>query len=1168
VSSVSPTAPGTVRVDGIFVMGMYGSGVDVVGDVVRALGLPGVDTARPGPLADFNDRLLASAGGDRSQLPAVGPREAARLLAPFRDEARQVFATAFGSPNAGDGGAPLPWVWADPPLSLLAMFWKDALAISPVAILVHRHPSGLASRLRSGPGPVGADAAVTEWDRYNRAAMAQCFEWPAAVVRQEWLLEQPKAQVDLVVEFLATCGVTPVDGGIEAAIERLETAADADVSDVDVPTETLTNDHRTLDRILAQMDGLHPDPDGWKNDHGVLDEVATFYDEDYYGASYDANGIPYSRDEEHWLTFFRTTASAIVSTLHPRSVLDVGCATGMLVEALRAQGVDARGIDVSRWAIDHVPAALAPYCTQGTVSQEIEGTYDLITCIEVAEHLPAFSVADAVANLCRHTDAVLFSSTPDDFDEPTHLNVESSGYWSEMFLRQGFLRDVDYDASFLAAHAILFRRTATDVGTVVYEYERAISHLTPEVVRGRAAIAEHDSLADRFNTLSDDNRALQAEYSRVADQVTRYGEMESRRKAELLAAHDKIAEHNAAGHRLFLQLQERDAELDAIRRTKTFRYTAALRRLYGKLRPPVALPTPAETPVVEQRTYATWVERYDTLDDADRAAIRRRLGALSEQPLVSIIFPVYNTPASYLRAAIESVLAQIYTNWELCIADDCSTEPHVAEIIAEYVARDPRITSTTRAENGHISAASNTALDMATGSWIIPFDHDDLLAEHALALGMLALHDHPDAGLLYSDEDKIDDRGRRHLPYFKPDFDPLLLLGQNYLTHLLFLRRDLVVAAGGYRLGYEGSQDWDLILRVTERLEPSHIVHIPHVLYHWRVHDASTSSLVSAKPYAQDAGQQAVVDALARRGLAGQVSRIASLGHNRVTWHLPAEPPLVSIIIPTKDGALLRRCIDSLLSLTSYPNFEIVVIDNGSEQFATLEFLRENEQHLTVIRDERPFNYSALNNAAVRRTSGDVVCLLNDDTEVITADWLDEMVGQLLVPGVGAVGAKLYYPDGRIQHGGVIVGLGGVAGHSHRMSDRLAPGYYGRLLVAQSLSAVTGACMVVRRQAWEEVGGLEEENLAIAFNDVDFGLRLRRAGWRVVWTPHATLYHHESISRGPDDVGHRVAAFAKEIQFVKDRWGESLLNDPAYNPNLTLDTEDFALSWPPRVSYR
>jgi GT2 family glycosyltransferase len=196
------------------------------------------------------------------------------------------------------------------------------------------------------------------------------------------------------------------------------------------------------------------------------------------------------------------------------------------------------------------------------------------------------------------------------------------------------------------------------------------------------------------------------------------------------------------------------------------------------------------------------------------------------------------------------------------------------------------------------------------------------------------------------------------------------------------------------------------------------------------------------------------------------------------------------------------------------------------------------------------------------------VCLLNDDTEVITADWLDEMVGQLLVPGVGAVGAKLYYPDGRIQHGGVIVGLGGVAGHSHRMSDRLAPGYYGRLLVAQSLSAVTGACMVVRRQAWDEVGGFEEENLAIAFNDVDFGLRLRQAGWRVVWTPHATLYHHESITRGPDDVGHRVHGFAKEIQFVKDRWGESLLHDPAYNPNLTLDTEDFALAWPPRVSYR
>ena len=276
----------------------------------------------------------------------------------------------------------------------------------------------------------------------------------------------------------------------------------------------------------------------------------------------------------------------------------------------------------------------------------------------------------------------------------------------------------------------------------------------------------------------------------------------------------------------------------------------------------------------------------------------------------------------------------------------------------------------------------------------------------------------------------------------------------------------------------------------------------------------------------------------------------------------------MSIVIPTKDGPLLQRCIDSVLSFTAYPNFEIVVVDNASQQLSTLEYLREREGLLTVIRDDRPFNYSALNNAAVQRASGSVICLLNDDTEVISEDWLDEMVGQLFQPDVGAVGAKLYYSDGRIQHAGIILGIGGVAGHSHRFSDRLSSGYFGRLLAAQNLSAVTGACMVVRREAWFEVGGLNEEHLAIAFNDVDFGIRLREAGWRIVWTPYAEMYHHESISRGPDTVGDRIHEFPKEVRYIQGRWPGVLRSDPAYNPNLSLVREDFGLAWPPRVSYR
>jgi glycosyltransferase involved in cell wall biosynthesis len=1149
---------------------MFGSGLALVEDVLHDLGLRRIDESGQSPLSDFNDRLLEAAGGTSQDLPAVGPQELARLLSTHKAEARRLFESASGL--TGASGA-TPWVWADPRLSLLASFWRDALEFNPGVVFVHRNPAALGYLTGTG---LGVADSVAQWDRYNRAAMAHCFVWPAAVMRHEFLYTRSKEQVHLAADFLEQCGITTLSDGVQSAIDALEsTGGPVDIEEEFTTAAPLSKDHQILDRILGRMDGIHADPDRWKVETNLLNEVATFYDEDYYETSC---GLPYRRDVEHWQQFFSTVAKSIVGTLQPHLVLDVGCATGMLVEALRTEGVDARGVDVSTWAIENVPESLRPYCKEGTITEEIDGMYDLITCIEVAEHLPSFVVDEAIANLCRHADAVLFSSTSDDFDEPTHLNVEPAGYWSRLFVLNGFLRDVDYDASFLAPHAILYRKTDADIEDVVYEYERALSVATSGAIQQaetgrRDAVAEHDRLADRYNTLAQDNLALSAENTRVADRLRsislEHTELETRRKAELDAAHEKISAHDATNHHLLLELKARDAEIEAIQRTKTFRYTATLRRVYRKLRRIESTPAAEALPAaVVERTYSRWVEEFDTLDDAGRQAIHRRLDQISSKPLVSIIFPVYNTPPRYLKAAIESVLGQIYTNWELCIADDCSTDPQVAETIARYVGQDPRIRSTTRSENGHISAASNTALEMAGGTWITPFDHDDMLPEHALALAMLAAHEHTDAGVIYSDEDKIDDQDRRHLPYFKPDFDPLLLLGQNYLTHLLFLRRDLVVAAGGYRLGYEGSQDWDLILRVTEGLDPSQVVHVPHVLYHWRVHDESTASLVQAKPYALEAGQRAVVDHLERRGLSGEVTRIPSLGHNRVTWHLPENPPLVSIIIPTKDGALLERCVNSLLAFTSYPNFEIVVIDNGSQTFATLNFLRENEHHLTVIRDDRPFNYSALNNAAVQRVAGSVVCLLNDDTEVIAEDWLTEMVGQLLMPGVGAVGAKLFYPDGRLQHGGVIVGLGGVAGHSHRMSDRLAPGYCGRLLVAQNLSAVTAACMAVRREAWDQVGGLEEENLAIAFNDVDFCLRLREAGWRIVWSPHATLYHHESVSRGPDDVGYRVHEFAKEILYVKGRWGDSLLQDPAYNPNLTLDTEDFSLSWPPRVSYR
>jgi GT2 family glycosyltransferase len=445
-------------------------------------------------------------------------------------------------------------------------------------------------------------------------------------------------------------------------------------------------------------------------------------------------------------------------------------------------------------------------------------------------------------------------------------------------------------------------------------------------------------------------------------------------------------------------------------------------------------------------------------------------------------------------------------------------------------------------------------------------DHDDEFTEHALAMAVLAAADHPGAGIVYSDEDKIDETGRRFGPFFKPDFDPLLLLGQNYLCHMTMMRRDLVQRAGGYQEGTEGSQDWDLILRLVELLEPEQIVHAPHILYHWRAHSASTALDLAAKPYAVRAGSRAVSDHLRRRGLAAEMITNGLTGVVRVKWRLPETAPKVSIVIPTRDGAYLRRCVESIFRGTGYGNYEVVVVDNGSLTQGALDFLRGTESWVKVVRDERSFNYSALNNAAVAHCSGEVLCLLNDDCEVVHYDWLEEMVSQLLQDGVGAVGAKLLYGDGRVQHGGVILGVGGVAGHAHRLSDRLAAGHFSRLYIPHSLSAVTAACMVVRRSAFEQVGGLDEVNLPIAFNDVDFCLRLREAGWRVVWTPFAELTHFESVTRGPD-TGARAEGFSRETGYMQERWGDLLRRDPAYNPNLTLEHEDFSLAFPPRVTW-
>ena len=563
--------------------------------------------------------------------------------------------------------------------------------------------------------------------------------------------------------------------------------------------------------------------------------------------------------------------------------------------------------------------------------------------------------------------------------------------------------------------------------------------------------------------------------------------------------------------------------------------------------------------------YHHWVHLFDTPSRRRIAELRSSLRTFQQRPLISLVMPVRNTPYEILDAAIESIRGQVYPDWQLCIADDASSSPGVRELLERHAAADRRIALRFRTEFGNISAATNTALEMADGDFVACFGQHDMLPVDALYWVADAINRRPDAAILYSDDDRLDQAGRRHEPYFKGDFNPELLLSQNMISHLGVYRRDIVAAIGGFRSEFDGAQDHDFAMRATELVHRDQIVHIPRILYHRRANPSDTLARGNSEPEAAAAGRRAVTDHLRRIGSRAAVEPAPeSPAHHRVRHPLPAVLPLVSLVICTRDHeSLLRTAIGSIRSRTTYGNYEIVVCDNGSVDAGTLACLAEIAAlpGVTVFRDDSPFNFSRLNNAAVARSRGELICLLNDDIEVLAAKWLEELVSFAIQPDVGAVGARLWYPDGTLQHGGVIIGVGGVAGHAHPRLPKGHAGYFGRAALQQELSAVTGACLMVRRKVFDEVGGLDEQ-IAVAFNDIDFCLRLRAAGYRNIWTPFAELIHHESASRGSEDNPEKLARFRREIRFMKDRWGATLDGDPHYNMNLAMQTGDFSLADP------
>lgn len=747
------------------------------------------------------------------------------------------------------------------------------------------------------------------------------------------------------------------------------------------------------------------------------------------------------------------------------------------------------------------------------------------------------------------------------------------------------------------------------------ERERALQHLNAQLAEREQTIEELRSqvtqltseLAAEEQTLGDLNAQL-AEGKQSMEQLQRQlGQLraEQERLSQELAEKERavddlsgrLVEREQTVQALQGRIQEDEEALKAMRRRLTwrrYRFADSAAGCYWYMRHPKLLlqiikdkawklgrrwlpklikawiksvilrspPSPHFSSCSEADVYQIWI----TQNEPTQEELRRQKEdsrSFTYQPKISIIMPVYNIEPRYLRSAINSVVNQTYHNWELCIADGNSPKA-IKSILRSYTLRDPRIKVKFLSENKGISGNSNEALSLATGEFVAFVDDDDELAPFALFEVAKFLNSVPTADYIYSDEDKITENGERFGPFFKPDWSPDLILSCMYTLHLGVYRKSLVDEIGGLRPEYDGTQDYDLVLRIMGRTDC--IYHIPKVLYHWRTIPGSAAHSPLSKLYAFDAQEKALADFLRRNNIKGSVIRGHRLGIFRVKREI-SNHPLVTIIVPTKDNPdILRKCINSILTRTEYPHFEILVIDNGSMRKETLDYFTVIMRHpkIRVLRYEKPFNFAEICNFAVEHAQGKHILFLNDDTEVISEEWLSAMLEHSQRKEVGAVGAKLYFPDGTIQHAGVVLGLGSykgyrVAGHiCYNSREEFA---YGDMInVIRNWSAVTGSCMMMRKEVFNEIGGFDT-NLPYSYQDIDLCMKLRQKGYLIVFTPFSKLYHYESYTRGYPDTPEKEKRFLEDIQYFLAKWGSIVQKgDPYYNPNLSLDDANFAIA--------
>lgn len=558
----------------------------------------------------------------------------------------------------------------------------------------------------------------------------------------------------------------------------------------------------------------------------------------------------------------------------------------------------------------------------------------------------------------------------------------------------------------------------------------------------------------------------------------------------------------------------------------------------------------------EEVPYGPWFEKHRP---SESELEKQREKNWKETPVFSIVVPAYRTPVLFLEQMIESVRSQTYPFWELCIANASPEDEQMAEVLQRYVQMDQRIHVKNLDKNLGIAENTNEAFFMASGTFVGLLDHDDLLAPQALYRMMERLEE-KEIDVFYTDEDKVTtDLAEHFQPHFKPDFNLDLLRSNNYITHFFVVRKELVRKVGGFRREYDGAQDYDFIFRCVE--QAGEIYHIPEILYHWRTHKESTSDNPVSKMYAFEAGKRAIEGNLERCGVQAVVSHTKDLGFYQVEYPVQGSP-LVSVLIPNKDQKeSLKKCLDSVFEKTTYSNYEIIIIENNSTESETFAYYRELQKrsNVKVITWKEGFNYSAINNFGEKEASGDYLLFLNNDVEVINPRWMEEMLGNCQRPEVGITGAKLYYPDDTIQHAGTIIGIGGIAGHAFLNMPRSRTGYLHKASIQMNLSAVTAACMMMKRSVFEQLGGFEEK-LTVAFNDVDLCLRTVQAGYLVVYNPKVELYHYESKSRGSEDNEEKVRRFQREIEFMRSRWITILKEgDPNYNKNLTLSKWNYSL---------